>query len=121
MRALADTYDSAGDRMRDMARLGGRTLGDQDLLESSLLSPATAICAETAVLAATAGPDGILVESVAWEVDAAAIRGSVTVLESADAGAPRRVRGDRPPARAAARHRAASPAPRCSSRACRSR
>ena len=68
-----------------MARLGGRTLGDQDLLESSLLSPATAIVAETAVLEATAGSDGILVESVAWEVDAAAIRGSVTVLESADA------------------------------------
>ena len=84
MRALADTYDSAGDRMRDMARLGGRTLGDRDLLESSLLSPATAIRAETAVLEATAGSDGILVESVAWEVDAAAIRGSVTVLESAD-------------------------------------
>ena len=84
MRALADTYDSAGDRMRDMARLGGRTLGDRDLLESSLLSPATAIRAESAVLEATAGSDGILVESVAWEVDAAAIRGSVTVLESAD-------------------------------------
>ena len=43
MRALADTYDSAGDRMREMARLGSRTLADEDLLESSLLSPATAI------------------------------------------------------------------------------
>jgi hypothetical protein len=84
MRSLADTYDAAGDRMRGMARVGGRTLGDEDLLESSLLSPFTAVRAETAVLAATTGPDGILVESMGWEVDATAIRGSVTILESTD-------------------------------------
>jgi hypothetical protein len=86
MRSLADTYDAAGDRMRAMARAGGRTLGDDDLVESSLLSPITAVRAEAAVLAATTGPDGILVESVGWEVDAVAIRGSVSLLETADRG-----------------------------------
>lgn len=84
MRALADTYDAAGDRLRAMVRTAGRTLVDDDLLESSVLSPATALRAETAVVAATTGPDGLLVESTAWEVDAAAIRGTVAVFESAD-------------------------------------
>lgn len=84
MRGLADTYDEAGDRMRGMARTGGRALVDDDLLESSVLSPATAIRAEAAVLAATTGPDGILVESAAWEVDAVAIRGSISLFEAAD-------------------------------------
>lgn len=84
MRSLADTYDEAGDRMRGMARTGGRTLVDEDLLESSILSPGTAIRAEAAVVAATTGPDGILVESAGWEVDAIAIRGSIGVFEAAD-------------------------------------
>ncbi|GAB3245769.1 hypothetical protein [Nocardioides dilutus] len=84
MRGLADTYDSAGDRLRAMARTGGRTLVDDDLLESSILSPGTAILAEAAVVAATTGPDGLLVECTAWEADAVAIRGSVAFFESAD-------------------------------------
>ena len=84
MRSLADTYDEAGDRMRGMARTGGRTLVDEDLLESSILSPGTAIRAEAAVVAATTGPDGILVQSAGWEVDAVAIRGSIGVFEAAD-------------------------------------
>jgi hypothetical protein len=84
MWALADTYDDAGDRMRGMARAGGRTAVDADLLESAVLSPGTAIRAEAAVVAATTGPDGILVESAGWEVDAVAIRGSVSLLEAAD-------------------------------------
>jgi hypothetical protein len=84
MRALADTYDEAGDRLRGMAKLGGRTAVDEDLLESSILSPGTAIQAEQAIVAATTGPDGVLVESAAWEIDAVAIRGSVSFLETAD-------------------------------------
>jgi hypothetical protein len=84
MRALADTYDEAGDRMRGMARVGGRTAVDADLLESAVLSPGTAIRAEAAIVAATTGPDGILVESAGWEVDAVAIRGSIGLLEAAD-------------------------------------
>lgn len=84
LRSLAETYDVSGDRMRGMARVGGRTMTDEDLLESSLLAPFTAMRAEAAVLAATTGPDGILVESVGWEIDAVAIRGSVAMLERAD-------------------------------------
>ncbi len=84
MRALADTYDDAGDRMRTMARTGGRVATDPDLLESAVLSPVTAVRAEHAVLAATTGPDGILVGSAGWELDAVAIRGAVGLFESAD-------------------------------------
>ena len=84
MLALADTYDAAGDRMRGMARVGGRAAADHDLLESAVLSPGTAIRAEVAVVAATAGPDGILVESTGWELDAIAIRATIKLFETAD-------------------------------------
>ncbi len=84
MRALADSSDQAGDRLRGMARTGGRAAVDEDLLESSILSPGTAIRAEAAVVAATTGPDGVLVESAGWEVDAVAIRGSACLFEAAD-------------------------------------
>lgn len=84
MRALADTYDDAGDRMRGLARDAGRAAVDEDVLESAILSPATALRAEAAVAAAATGPDGILVESAGWEADAVVIRGTVTLLESAD-------------------------------------
>ena len=84
MRSLADSYDAAGDRMRGMARVGGRTIVDGDLLESTVLSPGTAVRAEAAVLAATTGPDGLVVESAGWELDAVAIRGTACLLEAAD-------------------------------------
>lgn len=84
MRGLAETYDEAGDRLRGMARVGGRALLDDDLLESSILSPGTAIRADAAIVAATTGPDGLVVESAGWEVDAVAIRGAITLFEAAD-------------------------------------
>jgi len=84
MRALADTYDDAGDRMRGFARDTGRAAVDEDVLESAVLSPGTALQAEVAVAAAATGPDGILVESAGWEADAVAIRGAIALLESAD-------------------------------------
>ena len=71
-RALASAYDGAGNRMRDWAGAGGRVLRDGDLLESALLSPRSFAEAELTVLDATTGPDGVLVESVGWETDAAA-------------------------------------------------
>ncbi|WP_205472668.1 hypothetical protein [Nocardioides sp. SYSU D00038] len=84
VRALADTYDAAGDRMRGWAGLGARTMTDDDLLESSILSPLTFAEAEAAVLAATTGPDGVLVESWGWETDAVLIRLTVEALETTD-------------------------------------
>jgi len=83
--ALADDYDGAGSRMRGWAASGGRVLVDGDLLESSVLSPITFAEAETSVLAATSGPDGVLVASVVWEADALTIRVGVRATQLTDA------------------------------------
>ena len=85
VRALADAYDAAGSRLRCWAALGPRTMTDPDLAASALLAPLTFAEAERAVLAATTGPDGVLVESCGWEVDAVAVRAAVAALETADA------------------------------------
>ncbi|CAI9401267.1 hypothetical protein [Nocardioides sp. T2.26MG-1] len=85
VRELADTYDAAGSRLRGWAALGAETMTDPDLAESAILAPLTFAEAEAAVLAATTGPDGVLVESCGWEVDAVAVRAAVAALETADA------------------------------------
>ena len=84
-RALASSFDGAGNRMRDWARAGGRVLRNGDLVESALLAPWSFAEAELAVLDATTGRDGILVESVGWETDALLIRGAVSAFEQVDA------------------------------------
>ncbi|MDN4171990.1 hypothetical protein QWY28_03450 [Nocardioides sp. SOB77] len=84
VRALADDYDRAGDRMRGWADVGRRTLLDGDLLDSAVLAPVTFAEAEAAVLGAATGPDGALVASLHWEADAVAVRATVTALEAAD-------------------------------------
>jgi hypothetical protein len=84
VRALADRFDRAGDRMRCWAATGGRTLADPDLVESAVLSPLTFAEAEASVLAATTGTHGILVESVVYETDAVLVRASVDALEECD-------------------------------------
>jgi hypothetical protein len=84
VRGLASSYDAAGDALRDLARTGGRVLTDGDLLESAVLCPATFLLAEAAVIAATTGPDGLLPESLGWELDAVAIRTAISALETAD-------------------------------------
>lgn len=86
VRGLASTYDDAGDRLRDWCDSGRRVLADGDLLESAVLCPATFARAEVAVLAATAGPDGLLVASLGWEADAVAVRAAVAAFEAADQG-----------------------------------
>ena len=82
--ALAATYDTAGNRMRDWAATGARTLANGDLVESAVLAPVSFARAEAAVVAATTGPDGILVESLDWETDAVLIRVTVRVLQETD-------------------------------------
>ncbi len=84
VRALADHYDAAGDRMRGWAATGGRTLADPDLAESAPLSPLTFAEAEEKVLAATTGVHGILVESVVYETDALLVRTTVEAFEECD-------------------------------------
>ncbi len=81
---LADAYDGAGDRMRGWAADDGAVLLDGDLLESALLSPVTFAEAEAAVLAATGGPEGVLVASVVWEADAVTIRVAVRATQLTD-------------------------------------
>jgi hypothetical protein len=84
VRALADTFDSAGNELRGWAGLGARTMADPDLVESAVLAPVTFAEAEHAVLAATTGPDGLLVESAGWETDALLVRTTVAALEATD-------------------------------------
>ncbi len=84
VRGLAASYDTAGNRMRDQARLGARTMADGDLLESAILSPVTFAEAEAAVVVATTGPEGILVDSLGWETDAVLVRVTVSAFEETD-------------------------------------
>lgn len=85
VRALADAYDDAGSRLRGWAALGAETMTNPDLAESAILAPPTFAEAEATVLAATTGPDGVLVESFGWEADALAVRAVVTAFEATDA------------------------------------
>lgn len=84
VRALADRFDAAGDRMREWAATGGRTLADPDLVESAPLSPLTFAEAEERVAAATAGAHGILTTSLAYETDALLVRATVEAFEGCD-------------------------------------
>lgn len=84
VRGLADAFDTAGSELRDWSGLGLRTMGDPDLAASAPLSPVTFALAERAVLAATTGPDGVLVESLGWEADALVVRDVVTMVDACD-------------------------------------
>lgn len=84
IRRLADRFDDAGSELRDWSGLGARTMGDPDLAASAPLSPVTFVLAERAVLAATTGPDGVLVESLGWEADAVVVREVVTMIDACD-------------------------------------
>lgn len=81
---LAASYDAASARLREWAGSGACTLANGDLLESALLSPATFAEAEATVLAATGGPDGVLVESVGWETDAILLRVTIRCFRATD-------------------------------------
>ena len=84
VRRLADAFDSAGSELRDWAGLGARTMLDPDLVASAPLAPASFAVAEAAVVAATTGPDGVLVESVSWEEDAIVARTVVAAFDACD-------------------------------------
>lgn len=81
---LARVYDSAGDRARDWAALGPRTMTDGDLLESAPVSPDTFAAAQAAVLLASVGPHGALAQSVVWETEALLVRSAVDLVVAAD-------------------------------------
>jgi hypothetical protein len=82
--ALAEAFDVAGDRLRDIGADGLRTMRDADLLESGLLSPGSCAAAEEAVMAAAAGPHGAIAASLGWEADAVAVRCAIALLDETD-------------------------------------
>jgi len=84
VRALADRYDDAGDRLRDWAADDARVLAEPDLLESAVLSPVTFAEAEARVLAAAGGMHGAAEASVAIEADALVVRATVSAFEECD-------------------------------------
>jgi hypothetical protein len=92
-RRLADTFDRAGDRLRDWGASSLRVMRDPDLMESGLLSPGTCAMAEAAMIAATGGPQGVVTASLGWEADAVAVRMAIDCLETADEGARVAVQG----------------------------
>jgi hypothetical protein len=84
VRALADRYDAAGDRLRAWTTDDGRVLLDADLLESAPLAPMTFAAAEAAVISASSGVHGSLEMSVAYEADALLVRATVSAFEECD-------------------------------------
>ncbi|RYC05397.1 hypothetical protein [Nocardioides zhouii] len=77
MLALADLFDSTGNEMRTRARLGADILGDDDVVDSGQLSPATWGLAEEDVRGATTGKHGLLTRSVELDADALVVRATV--------------------------------------------
>ena len=77
MLALADLFDSTGNEMRTRARLGAEILGDDDVVDSAQLSPATWGQAEEDIRGATTGKHGLLTRSVELDADALVVRATV--------------------------------------------
>jgi len=77
MLALADLFDGSGNEMRTRARLGTEILGDDDVVDTGELSPATWAEAEEDVRAATTGKQGLLTRSVELDADALVVRATV--------------------------------------------
>ena len=90
-----------------MARLGGRTMGDEDLLESvAALARSPRSARRTRSWRRPPGRTGSWSSPWAGRSTPSPIRGSISLLESADQARARRVRGARPSRRPAARDRA---------------
>ncbi len=77
MLALADQFEKCGADMRERALLGAQILADDDVTDSSELSPATFNQAEEDIRAATTGKHGLLSRSVELDADALVVRATV--------------------------------------------
>lgn len=77
MLRLADLFDGAGDEMRARAGLGAEILADEGVSESAELSPPTHSQAESDILAATTGKNGLMMRSVELDADALIMRATV--------------------------------------------
>lgn len=74
---LAETFDTAGDEMRQRATLGVEILADEAVSESAELSTATYTQAESDIRAATVGKNGLGVRAVELDADALIVRATV--------------------------------------------
>jgi len=77
MMRLADVFDSSGDQMRAMSRLGVEVLREPALTDSAELAPATYRQAEDDIRAATTGKHGLLTRSIEVDADALVVRATV--------------------------------------------
>ncbi|MCD4532787.1 hypothetical protein LRP67_01635 [Nocardioides sp. cx-169] len=77
MMRLADLFDSAGEEMRQRAKLGTDLVNDPAFTESAGLSPATHAQAEEDVRGATTGTHGLLTRSIELDADALVLRATV--------------------------------------------
>ena len=77
MLSLADSFDRAGNAMRQYARLGTEVLSDDDVAATATLSPGTYAEFEDEIRAATTGKHGLLTRSVELDADALVVRATV--------------------------------------------
>src|SRR4051794_15331788 len=82
--ALADVFDSSGEELRAMTRLGAEIVRDDAVAESSGLSPGSLARAEEAIRSATTGPHGLLSRSVELDADALVVRATVLTYQWLD-------------------------------------
>lgn len=85
MRLLARDLDLRGNDLRDVGFKSGKVMIDDELLQSSILSPMTFGRVEWEIGEATGGSDGALVVGTAVELDALLVGGSVELYERTDA------------------------------------
>ena len=77
MLRLADLFDTAGDDLRNRARLGEEVLRDETVSASAELSPLTYRSAEDEIRGATTGKHGLLTRGVELDADALMVRATV--------------------------------------------
>ncbi len=85
MSALAAAYATESESFVALARLGPAVMLDPDLMESSVLSPATFQRAEQAVLGATTGADGLVPRALGLAADGLLISATVDAFRASDA------------------------------------
>ncbi|MDP2772773.1 MAG: hypothetical protein Q8O61_04375 [Nocardioides sp.] len=77
MMRLASLFDSAGEEMRERAKLGTAIINDPALADSAPLSPTSHARAEDDIRSASTGPHGLLTRSIELDADALVLRATV--------------------------------------------
>jgi hypothetical protein len=77
MLALAESFDAAGNAMRQYARLGAEIMADDDVTDTAPLSPGSWSEFEDELRTATTGKHGLVARSVELDADALVVRATV--------------------------------------------